>query len=102
MGVLSVALGCGRPPAENPAAQPTRPAAEAAPETPEDPEEAARQAAILSELTQAVRRFAVEQRRRPGSLEEVAAQGYLTQVPVAPPGKAYAIDKNLQVYVADQ
>ena len=54
-------------------------------------------ATVLNELTQAVRKFGVEQRRVPKSLEEVAARGYLSSVPSAPAGKKFVIDKNLQV-----
>jgi hypothetical protein len=54
-------------------------------------------AAMLNELTQVVRRFAVEQRRVPKTLDELAATGYLSRVPQAPVGKKFAIDKNLQV-----
>ncbi len=55
--------------------------------------------ALLGELTQATRKFAMDQRRVPKTLEEVAASGYLNQVPSPPPGKRWAIDKELRVYV---
>ena len=53
--------------------------------------------ALLKELTQAVRKFSVEQRRVPKNLEELVANGYLPGVPSAPAGKQFAIDKSLQV-----
>jgi competence protein ComGC len=59
-------------------------------------------AAVLNELTQAVRKCAVEQRRAPKNLEDLVANGYLSSVPPAPAGKKYAIDKNLQVYLANR
>jgi hypothetical protein len=55
---------------------------------------------VSNELTQAVRKFGAEQRRVPKTLEEVAAGGYLSRIPQAPAGKKFAIDKNLQVYLA--
>ena len=59
-------------------------------------------AAVLNELTQAVRKCAVEQRRAPKNLEDLVANGYLSSVPPAPAGKKYAIDKNLKVYLANR
>ena len=54
--------------------------------------------ATLAKLTQVVRRFSVERRQVPQSLNEVAAAGYLAGVPAAPAGKQFAIDrKTLQV-----
>lgn len=55
-------------------------------------------AAKLDQLTQVLRRFSVEHRRVPQSLNEVVAAGYLTGLPPAPPGKQFAIDgKHVQV-----
>ena len=59
-------------------------------------------AAILGQLTQAVRQYSVEQRRVPKSLDELVTGGYLARLPQAPTGKKFAIDKNLQVYLAKQ
>ena len=59
-------------------------------------------AAVLSELTQTVRKFAAEQRRAPKGLEDLLAGGYLNKVPPAPSGKKFVIDKNLQVILANQ
>jgi hypothetical protein len=58
--------------------------------------------AKAAELTQAVRKYAAEKQRAPKSLEELVAAGYLPVAPAAPAGKKFAIDKNLQVYLADQ
>ncbi len=56
----------------------------------------------LNELTQAVRKYAAEQRRAPGTLDELVTKGYLAAIPSAPPGKKFAINKNLQVYLVNQ
>ncbi len=56
----------------------------------------------LQQLTQAVRKYAVEQRRAPATLNELVTNGYLAAIPSAPAGKKFAIDKNLQVYLANQ
>ena len=58
-------------------------------------------AALLNELTQLVRRYGVEQQRAPKTLDELVANGYLASVPPAPAGKRFAIDKKLQVYLAN-
>ena len=57
---------------------------------------------VLSELTQALRKCAVEQRRAPASFDELVTLGYLSAIPTAPAGKKFAISKNLQVYLANQ
>jgi competence protein ComGC len=62
----------------------------------------AKLAAALSELTQLVRRYGMEQQSAPRSLRDLVSKGYLSEVPQAPPGKKYSINKNLQVYLADQ
>ena len=58
-------------------------------------------ASVLAELTQAVRKYAAEQRRAPTTLEELVPGGYLSRVPEAPTGKHFAIDKKLQVYLTN-
>ncbi len=106
--VLAGWVGCGKQPVASPSApeltpaqaalSPTTPRAEppaaAAATAPADPTQTA---ALLGELTQAVRKYSVEQRRVPKNLEELSAQGYLRQVPSAPSGKKFVITKNLQV-----
>ena len=103
-------IGCGKHPSapaqSAPAATATTPSANL-PATPTqtDPALATDEAnltEVLKELTQVVRRFGAEQRRVPKSFEELVANGYLTRVPPAPAGKKFAIDKNLQVYLARQ
>jgi hypothetical protein len=56
--------------------------------------------AILAELTQAVRRYGMEQQQVPASLDDLVARGYLSQVPEAPRGQRFRINKQLQVYLA--
>lgn len=59
--------------------------------------------ATLARLTQAVRRFGVERRKAPGTLDEVVAAGYLSGLPAAPAGKKFVIDQeHLQVVLADR
>lgn len=48
---------------------------------------------LLSELTQAVRKFSAEQRRVPKSLDDLVAAGYLSQLPTAPLGKTFTINQ---------
>lgn len=60
-------------------------------------------AAALASLTQALRKFSVEQRRVPSSLSEVVAAGYIKNMPPAPPGKKFAISpRRLEVVLVDQ
>jgi hypothetical protein len=56
--------------------------------------------AQLAQLTQTVRKYGVEQRRAPKNLDELVAAGYLSSIPLAPSGKKFAINKNLEVYLA--
>jgi hypothetical protein len=58
--------------------------------------------AVLQDLTQRARRYGMEKMRAPADLSELVATGYLEQIPEAPAGKRFAIDKKLQVYLADQ
>ena len=53
--------------------------------------------ARAAELTQVVRKYAAEKQRAPKGFEEIVAAGYLPGVPVAPGGRKFVIDKNLQV-----
>ncbi|HTI69706.1 MAG TPA: hypothetical protein VMF06_07055 [Candidatus Limnocylindria bacterium] len=57
-------------------------------------------ASTLLQLTQAVRRFGVEQQRAPTTLDDLVKAGYLSSLPPAPPGKAFVIGKNLEVTLA--
>ena len=56
----------------------------------------------IDQLTQALRKYAVEQGRAPTTLDELVAKGYLAAIPSAPAGKKFAIDKNLRVYLVKQ
>ena len=59
--------------------------------------------ATLGRLTEAVRRFSMENRRVPTSLSEVVAAGYVNGLPQAPYGKKFAIDpKQVQVVLVNQ
>jgi hypothetical protein len=77
------------------AAESTTAPANAAPVASSD--DAAQMAAVLGELTQAVRKYAVEKRQVPRSFDELVTQGYLSRTPQAPAGKAFVITKELQV-----
>jgi hypothetical protein len=106
--LLIAAVGCGQAPS-SPPSQPgstTTDAAvnaspEAPPAAPAVATDATQIAAQLAELTQAVRKYGVEKRRVPKSLDELVAGGYLNQVPQPPPGKRFEIDKKLQVQLVD-
>jgi hypothetical protein len=57
----------------------------------------------LAQLTVVVRRFAVERRQVPKSLNDVVAAGYLTALPAAPAGKQFAIEpKQLEVVLRNR
>lgn len=58
--------------------------------------------AVLAELTQLVRKYGAEQRQAPNGLDDLVTKGYLTSVPPAPNGKRFAINKRLEVYLADR
>lgn len=54
--------------------------------------------AQLAQLTQVLRRFAVEHRQVPKSLNELVAARYLAALPAAPAGKQFVIEpKHLEV-----
>jgi hypothetical protein len=109
--LLVAAVGCGQAPSSPPSqpgstSTPTDPAVDSSPEAspaaPAVPTDATQLAALLAELTQAVRKYGVEKQRVPKSLDELVADGYLNQVPQAPPGKRFEIDKKLQVQLVDE
>lgn len=108
--LLATAQGCGRSTdgpatATDPApARPVPPPVAATDSAPAAPEPAAGEAvdaadlpAVLAGLTQAARRYGLEQRRAPAGLEELVAKGYLARIPEAPGGGRFVIDKQLQV-----
>ena len=87
-------LGCGKS-ASPPGAAPAATNAGSSAVAPE-----ADLANVLTELTQALRKFSVEKRQVPTSLNEVVAAGYIQNMPQPPPGKTFGIDsKNLTVIV---
>jgi hypothetical protein len=106
--LLAGSMGCGKHPTSPPSAiEPT--AGQPAPSTAVPPAGSsagaagsAQNAVPLTELTQAVRKYSVEQRRVPKTLEELTTQGYLSAVPPAPVGKKFVITKNLQVDLVDR
>lgn len=92
LAVLMLALclaGCGRPKGTP---DPQNPAA--ATQTPIE--------ATLVELTQTVRKYAMEQQKAPKDLQELVDKGYLKQVPQPPAGKKFVLTKKLEVQLADQ
>lgn len=90
VALLNVGCGKGTAPApERPVAANGEPAASVS-----EPD----MAPILAELTQAVRKYSVENRKVPQSLNEVVAAGYIRNLPQAPPGRSFRIDaKNVKV-----
>lgn len=57
----------------------------------------------LVELTKQVRRYSLEKRKLPQSVEDLVTAGYIHSVPPAPTGKKYVIDSDLaQVILADK
>jgi hypothetical protein len=58
---------------------------------------------MLDQLTQVLRKFSVENRRVPKSLDEVVTAGYLKEIPPAPAGKKFSIEpRKVQVVLVDQ
>jgi hypothetical protein len=109
--LLVAAVGCGQAPSSAPSQPGSNStgtdaaaisSAESTPAATVVPAGATQIAAQLAELTQAVRKYGVEKRRVPKSLEELVAGGYLNQVPQAPPGKRFEIDQKLQVQLVDE
>ena len=64
----------------------------AAPSTSPESVTTAAASATAAELTQLVRRYALDHRRMPKSLDELVSAGYLKSIPEAPPGKKFALD----------
>lgn len=48
--------------------------------------------AVLRELTQAVRKYSIENKRLPNTFDEIVAAGYVKPVPQPPPGRKFEID----------
>jgi len=94
LAAVLAAVSCRRDP------EPGRPAAETAAAA-DTAEETGAQVELLRELTQAARKYGMEKQKAPKSLEELAAGGYLPQVPAAPAGKKFAISPQLEVILED-
>ena len=105
VGLLSIGVGCQRqapPSPAEPAADGAAPPAVPSPHSTRTDFSSsalddAQMTAVLGELTQAVRKYSVERRRVPKTLDELVVNGYLARVPEAPEGKRFAISKDLQV-----
>jgi hypothetical protein len=58
---------------------------------------------VLSALTQALRKYAVENKRMPQNFSEVVSAGYVRNLPAPPPGKKFEIDaKTARVVLVNQ
>jgi len=100
VSLLAILIGCGKQPRPASSAAADGASASRKSDSTSAPEPA-QLAAILTELTQAVRKYAAEQQRAPKGLDELVSAGYLSTLPPAPAGKRFAINKSLQVYVTD-
>jgi len=57
----------------------------------------------LTQLTDAARKYNLEKRQPPMSLQDVVAAGYLKEIPAAPPGKRFVLNpRQVVVTLADQ
>jgi predicted small lipoprotein YifL len=112
MLIISLA-GCGKkPPAESsPASASVTPVAEAggapAQSSPRAVQPVVIQAtdanAALPELTQSLRKFALEQKRLPKTFSEIVSAGYVQNLPTPPPGKKFEVDsKGARVVLVNQ
>ena len=101
--LLMVATGCGKkPPAEQTAKPADVTAATTAAATPNPapvlnavviPEAAAGDnSQVLGALTQALRKYAVENKRMPKTFSEIVSAGYVRNLPAPPSGKKFEID----------
>jgi hypothetical protein len=59
-------------------------------------------AKTVARLTQALRKYSAEHQRVPKSLNDLVAEGYISELPPAPPGKTFTFDDKLQVTLADK
>jgi hypothetical protein len=93
------------PPALLEAASGSAPAAPEAPDAAPEATAGASQstATTLNSLTQSVRRYTVEKRQLPKTLDDVVRAGYLPSLPNAPQGKKFALDlKSVRVILVDR
>lgn len=92
--VTSIGAGCGRKSPENAMPVPAPADTTAAASSSSVPVDQ-----LLAELTQTVRKYAMEKQTVPRSLDELVAAGYLRGLPRAPDGKRFGISKELKVYL---
>ena len=57
--------------------------------------ESAEMTVVLDQLTQALRKYSVENRKIPASFGEVVGAGYVQGMPAPPVGKQFVIDRKL-------
>jgi hypothetical protein len=112
--VLFLAIGCRKPSTSSPTSPTSSPptasdsadtpgsSPNAAAETAQAPASEAELATALQELTQVVRKYAMEKRQAPKSLDDLVSAGYLQLPPQPPPGKKFSIDRNLQVQLINR
>lgn len=80
-------------PEPSPSLQTSQPAPEGEPDT----------SAALVTLTQALRKYSLENRRVPASLDELVRAGYVRTIPTAPRGKKFAINpKRVEVVLVNE
>jgi hypothetical protein len=90
-------------PAGAPEAQTAAASSQPATQTEPVPVAAGDYTAVLSSLTQGLRRYGVEKQRVPASLNEVIAAGYIQVMPQPPPGRKFALDaKRMEVVLVKQ
>lgn len=57
----------------------------------------------LANLTQALRKYSIENRRVPANLNELVTAGYIASLPSPPPGKKFAINpKRMEVVLVNE
>ncbi len=92
--VTSLGAGCGRKPSND---IPNSPASTEVSDVTHPDSQAMDQ--VLAELTQTVRKYAMEKQTVPRSLDELVAAGYLRGLPALPAGKTFGISKDLKVHL---
>ena len=100
--VLVACFGCGEAPDSSSGEPDSNSAASSGLAAESSADDEAEIAAALRELTQVVRKYSVEQRQAPKTLQELVDRGYLSHLPQPPAGKAFVINRNLQVQLADE
>jgi hypothetical protein len=105
--IVLFALGCGRkaelsPQSATPVASSSATNIVAAPAAAPAPT-GADMSAVLSELTQALRKYSFEHQRLPRTFDELSAAGYVKDAPAAPAGKRFEIDpKTVRIVIVKQ